>query len=102
MLAAQDQPDTGIVARFTFEVVESGEIEIHLASMLRPERPRLEIDGDQTAQFAVIEKKIDVEILPADLEMVLVGDEGEAFAKFEQQILHARDQAALNIALLQG
>ena len=41
--------------------------------MLGLEWPRLQIDGDQAAQLAVIEQQIDVEILAADLEMMLAG-----------------------------
>jgi hypothetical protein len=38
VLAAKDQADTGIVARFAPRVVERCEIKVHLARMLWPER----------------------------------------------------------------
>ena len=70
--------------------------------MLRLEWPRLQIDGDQAAQLAVVEEQVDVEILAADLEMMLAGDEGEVLAELEQQILDSGDQGALDVALVRG
>jgi hypothetical protein len=63
-VAAQDQPEAEIVAGLTLEIVQGRQIEIRLASMLWMERPRLEINGGQAAQLAVVGQEIDVEMLP--------------------------------------
>jgi hypothetical protein len=70
--------------------------------MLRLERPCLQVDGDKAAQLAVVEEQVDVEILAADLEVMLAADEREAFAKFEQQVLDTGDQGALDLAFVCG
>ena len=101
-LAAQDQADAGVIARLAVAVIQRREIEIHLAGMLRLERSRLQVAGDQAAQLAVIEEQVDVKILPADLEMMLAGDEGETLAEFEQEVLDPGDQGALDVALVRG
>jgi hypothetical protein len=101
-LAAQDQADAGIVAGLAVAIIECSEIEIHLARMLGLEWSRLQIAGGQGAQPAVIEQQVDVEILAADLDMMLAGDEGEALAEFEQHVLDPGDQGAFDVALMRG
>jgi len=49
MFAAENEADAGVIARLALEVVECREIEIHLARMFRPERPRLQVDGHEAA-----------------------------------------------------
>ena len=83
-------------------VIQRGEIEIHLARMLRLERPRLQVDGDQATQLAVIEEQVDVKILSADLEMMLAGDERKPFSQLEQQVLDPGDEGPFDVALVRG
>ena len=62
-LAAQDQADAWIVVRLAVVIIQCREIEIHLAGVLRLERPRLQVDGDKAAQLAVVEEQVDVKNL---------------------------------------
>ena len=53
-LVAEDQADARTVFRLAFPVIKRGEIEVHLAGMLRLEGADLEIDSNQTAQPAAL------------------------------------------------
>ena len=55
-LAAEDQTDTRGVTGLPLRVIKSGEIEVHLASMLGLESADLEVDGDQAPEPAMVEE----------------------------------------------
>jgi hypothetical protein len=65
------------------QIIDSRQVKIHLARVLRLEVVDLEINDDEAAQAQVIEEKIEIEILATDLNVVLAADKGKALAEFE-------------------
>ena len=76
------------------EVIDGGEVKVHLAEMFRCETARLELDDDMAAETGVVEEQIEEEVLVADLEVDLASDEGEAGAEFKEEVLDMGDQAS--------
>ena len=68
--------------------------------MLRLGRADLEIGGNQATKLPMIEQEIDIEILSADLKVILATDEGKALIHLQQQVSHACDESAFEVALL--
>lgn len=66
--------------------------------MLRREVAHLEIDGDECLEEAVVEEQIDEILLFAKGEAVLPADETKAVAEFQNEALHLRDQAVLQVS----
>jgi len=74
---AQNDSDGWLVVRMTEQVINGGQVEVHLPGILRLEGGHLKIDHNVCPELEVVEEKVDVEILPADFEMYLLPDEGE-------------------------
>ena len=49
VFAAEDQPDSRIVARLTIPIIQGRKVETHLAGVPGLERARLQIDRDRAA-----------------------------------------------------
>ncbi len=47
----------------------------------------------------MVEKKIEIEVLLADLEVILAADKGEALAEFEEEFPQVVEQAAFELPL---
>jgi len=76
------------------QVVDGRQVEVHLAGVLELEVVDLEVDDDEAPQAQVIEEKIEIEVLVADLEVILAADKGEAPAEFEEECAQAVEQAS--------
>ncbi len=50
----------------------------------------------------MVEEKVDVVVLVADVEAMLSADEGEALAQFEQELLQMTDELDLEFTLMEG
>src|SRR5262249_10929013 len=87
LLPAEDQADRRLVGRrLAQEVIHRREIEIHLAGKLRLKRPHLEIDNDVAMKPAVVEEQIDEELVPPDLQSVLLTEKRESHPEFQQEL----------------
>jgi methyl coenzyme M reductase subunit D len=66
-------------------VIDGRQVEFHPAGILRLEVVDLEVDHNEAPQAQVKEEEIEVEVLVADLEVILAADKGEALAEFEEE-----------------
>ena len=73
------------VGRMAQQIINGRQVKVHLARVLRLEVVDLEIDDDEAAQAQVIEEEIEVEVLVADLEVILAADKGEAPAELKEK-----------------
>lgn len=69
---AQQHTDGGLLVRFLYIPIERFEIKAQLAQILRLKSPDLQLDGDQTIQPAMEEKKIKRKVPPADLQRIFI------------------------------
>src|SRR5437899_3084621 len=83
---AKDDADCWLIVRVADQVIDGGKIELHLACKLRLEVFDLQLNDHETPQAEVVEKKIQIVILPAYLKMILASDKGEPFAELEDQV----------------
>jgi hypothetical protein len=67
-------------------------MEVHLAGELRFEGGSLQIDNNKTAELQMIEEKIDEEIASAYFQPILTGDEREAHAQLQKEVLQVCQQ----------
>ena len=93
---AENQADARLVVGVPKQVVNGGEIEVHLAGVFRFERPSLQIDDAEAAQLEVVEEQIELEVFAPDFERILATDEGEAGAQFQQELRRCVEQAAFD------
>jgi carbamoylphosphate synthase large subunit len=63
----------------------TAQAEIHFAGILRLELVDLQIDDDKAAKPQVVAEQVDIEILAANLEVILTANEREALAEFQNQ-----------------
>ena len=63
-------------------------------------RTDLQVNDDEAAQAEVVEEQVEVEILAADLKVVLVADEGKAQPQLQQEGAQMLDQRPLQVALV--
>ena len=99
---AEDQADARLVGRVLQEIVDDGQVEVHLAGILRFERPGFQIDNDKAAQLDVVEQQIDAVFLALDFQRILAAEKREADSKLQQELLQVGEQGALDVALLGG
>ena len=67
--------------------------------MLRLEIANFQFNRHQAGQRAVIEQKVNIEILSAHLDAVFLADEGEVLAKFQNELLQVVRDRFAEIAL---
>ena len=60
---AKDQTDRWLVIRVAQQVINSIEIKIHFAGVFRQEFSTLKLDHNAAAQFEMIKKQVDIEII---------------------------------------
>jgi len=92
---AQNQSDRRLLSRSPFMLVEPAEIKLHLPHVPRLKGLKLQLDGDQAAEEAVIEEQVDEEVVVADTQRVLPSNEREALAELEEEPLDLLDQLDL-------
>ena len=97
---------TGLVghARLVISVAEhvihGREVKVHLARVLRLERPHLQIDNDEASQLQMVEEQVEPEILSSNLQRNLAADESKAYAKFNQELPQVRQEFPFEISRL--
>ena len=67
--------------------------------MLRLEIANFQFNRHQAGQRAVVEQKVNIEILSAHLDAVFLADEGEVLAKFQNELLQVVRDRFAEIAL---
>jgi len=97
---AQDESNARPVVGMAEHVIDSGEVEVHLACVLRLERSHLQIDHHEASELQMVEEEIELEILASNFQRNLAPDEGEAHAELDQELAKMRKQSVLEIALL--
>ena len=90
----------GLIAGSAFLVVEQVQVKIHLARILRLERPHLQFKRHQRFEEAVVEKQVDEILLLTQRQAVLAAHEAETVAEFEEERLQAGDQPVFEFPLL--
>ncbi len=98
---AQYQANGGVIGFVAQLVVHHATIEVHLSGIFGFEIAAFEIDYHVAAQLEVIEEQVDVEILLADVEVVLSSDKGEALAQLQQKFFQMGDEAGFQLALME-
>ena len=56
------------------EVVDGGEVELHLSRVFRLERPHFQVDDHEGTELEMVEEQIDSEIFAPHLDWVLASD----------------------------
>jgi hypothetical protein len=56
-----------------------------------------EINRDQTFEFAVVEKEIDIVVFVVDLDAFLAGDKGESSSEFEEKLLDITEDSVFEV-----
>jgi hypothetical protein len=97
---AQDQANGRLIGSVALEVIDGGEVEVHLAGELRLQGPDLEVDDQEAPQFQMVKQQVDVKILAADFEVDVFADESEADSALQQELADVSEQAALYLALV--
>ena len=67
--------------------VERLQVELQLAEVLGLELLNLQLERDQAVQRPVEEQQVDLEVPPADLDLVVAADEAEVPAQLDQELL---------------
>src|ERR1035437_2783225 len=97
---AEDKTDAWLVVRMTKEVIDSGEVEVHLPGILGFKPAHFEIDDNEASELQVVEEQIDLEILSSNLERHLTSDEGKSHAEFDEKLAQVRKKPMFEVALL--
>ena len=84
---AEQQADGGRVVGVAHQVVDGGEVQVHLADEGGAERHRLELDDDVPAELEVVEQQVHAEVAVANLKEHLPADEGESGPHLQQEAL---------------
>jgi hypothetical protein len=96
----KEKSDRRIISLGAENTVDSGEVEVQLARVLRLEWAGFQLYDEVAVQPDVIEEQIKVEVLIADRQRHLATDEGKAPAQFQQQIAQMKQQTTFDLPFL--
>lgn len=82
--------------------VEGFEVEFHFAEMFGLKFVNLQVEGHKALQCAVVEQEVEAEVLAADLQEVLLADEGEVAAQFNEEAFEIGDEGVLEVRFGMG
>lgn len=100
LFLAQQYADSGfLVVKLDIAVIIVY-IHLHLAKVLMGEFVYLQVYQYIALQYAIIENKVNKEVLFIERETLLPGLEKESFAQFEKEIAHLCDDGALHLLSL--
>ncbi|MCW3062242.1 MAG: hypothetical protein JWQ02_4063 [Capsulimonas sp.] len=99
LLFAKNKPDGGRVLGMAEKIVHGGEVEVHLAGVLRQKLAALELDHHVAAQFDVIKEQVQVVIVLRDLQVILTAQKREPRPKLQQELPDLFDQPLLDLPL---
>ena len=99
LVPGEDDADGRVVALGVLLGGEVAEIHVHLADVVVFDVVDFQIDEDKIAQDAVVENKIDPVMGVVEGDAVLPADEGETFAKFEEEGLEVIAETGFQVRL---
>jgi len=99
LAGAGDQAEWGFLAGSHLLPLQPAEVEFRLPLVGRLEAAEFQVDGDEPAQAAVVEKQVEVVVVAVDGDALLPGDEGGAAAGFEDERLQFAEDAGLDVLL---
>lgn len=79
--------------------IRGRKVEVKLPCVFRLELAGLQLDHHIAAEVQVIEQQVDVEVIAAYVEVVLVAEERKAGSQLQQELCHILDQSLLNVTL---
>src|SRR5882672_4416938 len=83
---AENEANAWLVIRMAKHVIDGGEVEVHLAGVLRLERRHLEIDDHEASKLEVVEKQIELEVLSAENQGgYLATEKSESYAELDKK-----------------
>lgn len=97
---AQNQPDGRLIVLVSEQVIDSREIEVHLAGVFGLECGHLQVNHHKAPPLQVIEQEVEPKVLSGDLQRHLAPDKRKANSKFDKELLQVDEQLTLEIALL--
>jgi hypothetical protein len=97
LLFAEHDSDGGILAVRLHKAVEIVHVHLHLPEILMGDFADFQIDQDVAAQQAIVEDKIDEEVLFVEGEALLARFEEEAFAEFEEEMFDPVDDCGFQV-----
>ena len=97
---AENETDTRLIVGMAQHVIDSREVEVHLARVLRFELAHLQIDHDEASELQVVKEQIELEILSSDFKRNLAPDEGEADAQLDEKLAQMCEEFPFQVALL--
>jgi hypothetical protein len=80
-------------------LIDDAAIEIHLARVLGLERPAFEVHDHEAAEAQVVKEEVEIEVVAANVKMILASNEGEALAEFEDEFFDFGQQGEFEFAL---
>lgn len=90
---AEDEADGGLIAGVLDDVIDGGQVKIHLAGVFGFERAGFEIDYDEAAEAEMVKEQIDPVVLPGDFNRVLA-------AELEEKALKVIEQPSFDVAFM--
>src|ERR1035437_4301932 len=97
---AQDEANTRLVVGMAKHVIDGGEVEVHLAGILRLKCAHPQVDNDEASELQVVEEQVKPEILSSNIKRHLAPDEGETHAEFDEELAQVREKSLFEIALV--
>src|ERR1035437_8372831 len=98
----EDHPQWPSLLRLTSIPLQPALLEFHLAFVRGLELADLQVNGDQAAQFSVVEEQIKVVIPVVNLHALLAGHKTETHAQFQDERFHLPQNCRLQILLRVG
>ena len=68
------------------DAIHRRQIEIELSGILRLKLAGFQLDHHIAAQVEVVEQEVDIKVIAAHIEMILIAKKSKAGAKFQQQL----------------
>ena len=96
---AEQQANRRIVLLFFQDTIHGRKVEVKLPCVFRLELAGLQLDYHIAAEVEVIEQQVDVEVIAAYVEVVLVAEKRKAGSQLQQELCHILDQSLLNVTL---
>ena len=94
---AEQKPDGRIVILRFEQAVDGGKVEIQLSGILRLELPSFQLDHYIAAELQVVEQQIEIEIVAAHVQMILIAEERKACSKLQKQPGNLGNQSPLDV-----
>ena len=97
---AEYDSDARLVVGVAKQVINGGEIKVHLSAELGFEVLGLEFDDHIGTQSQMVEEQINAEFLASHLERVLAADKREADPKLQEKVAKVIDKGAFQVPFM--